>query len=94
MNQNETLQVVFTHETGQIVTNIPLEILTTALDSQSEMEYLLHIVWEALSNAYKPYEVKQSTKTLKSISAKIISKEDLPTWYRVFGAYFNYEEKE
>ena len=91
---NEILQVIYTHEGGQYITDIPLVGLSNIFISKIEMEKQLLLFWEIIKNTRK-LKKRVWTKThnhkLVKISTCLYSeKMEGPIWYGDWDGKFYY----
>lgn len=92
----EFIDVIFTHEFGQVSTTVPLESMPNLFSSKMEMERQLLLFWQVINNSQhilmgrrKPSGLKKLVK----ISTCIISDEmKVPSWYGEWDGKFYYED--
>lgn len=92
---NESLDIIFTHEHGQIQMTLPLEDLKKidAFESKKKFEDTLNVLWLGLNYARHPLSAGiPKLRKLVKISTCVYSDsfDFLPEWHHDFDGKFYY----
>lgn len=95
-DENATIEIIYTHEYGQVITTISLISLSNFFFSKKEMERQLNLFWEIIKGTNKLMygkPVENRIGALVKISTCIKSRGALPKWHGEWDGKFYYNQE-